>query len=297
MTHEVLDRAPLAECARRLAGKIDNPAVAARFARLAYEQLRADPRNVRPAEAADLVGAPDWARRKVRTGAPVYVFAACPSSLARLRRVARQLQHTCAEAYYLDTLPRARLNPREAAMCDLMRDFIAKIAKPDFATVDAKSRLFARDRKSRLDETRANEIVCAPEKIRVAGWLAWERIASVAQMWAVGEEFRNCMARGSANSAAYARQLRTGEGHFFVLRDAAGKGLMVALAYPAQMRIEDVRAPANAIVDPEHPAVLALCFARGWRGGGKMFMRTLERIRAARMNWLPHLPQPPRATH
>lgn len=285
MTHEVLDRAPIAESARRLAGKIDDPVVAARFAKLAFEELRADPRNLRPAEAADLAGAPDWARRKFNRGVPLFVFAACRSSLAPLRRVARQLESTCAEAYYLAALPRAELGPRESAMLDVMRDFIAKIAKPDLATLDAKSRLFARERKARLDEARANEAVCAREEMFAAPGLVWRRLASVAEMWAVGAEFRNCMARGSANSANFARQLRGGVGHFFVLRDHMGKGLMVALAYPNQAKIEDVRGPANAMIDADDPSILMLAEARGWRTNSLLFARTLDRAGVTRLAW------------
>lgn len=284
MTHEVLDQAPLAECARRLAAKIDNPAVAARFAKLAFEELRADPRNMRPAEAADMVGAPDWARRKFKRGAPLFVFAACRSSLARLRRVSRQLQSTCAEALHLGELPRARLNPREAAMFHLMKEFIAKIELADFTTVDIKSRLFARERKARVDDLHAREVLCAKEEVFVAPGLAWRRVASVGEMWAVGAEFRNCMARGSTNATAYARQLRGDVGRFFVLRDHSGKGLMVALAYPNQARIEDVRGPSNAVIDPEHACVRALAEAYGWRMSVLMLARPApEHVRPARL--------------
>ncbi len=284
MTHEVLDQAPLAECARRLAAKIDNPAVSARFAKLAFEELRADPRNMRPAEADDMAGAPDWARRKHKRGEPLFVFAACRSSLARLRRVARQLQCTCAEAQHLEGLPRARLKPREAAMLDLMGAFIDKIERADFTTLDIKSRLFARERKARVDDVHAREVLCAKEEVFVAPGLAWRRVTSVLEMWAVGAEFRNCMARGSTNATAYARQLRGDVGRFFVLRDHSGKGLMVALAYPNQARIEDVRGPSNALIDPEHGCVRALAEAFGWRMSTLMLARPApEHVRLARL--------------
>jgi|CXWL01.1.fsa_nt_gi hypothetical protein len=263
MTHEVLDRAPVAEKARAIAGKIDDPVVAARFAKVAFEQLLADPRNVRAAEEADLIGAAAWARRKFKRGVPLYVFSPCQSSLARLRRVARQLQQTCDEALYLGTL--GKPSGRERMMRDLMCEFISKIVKPDFATLDVKSRLFARERKARIDLLRAAEPVCEDEEIYAAPGLVWRRLISVAQMWAVGAEFHNCMARGSANSAAYARHLRSGIGHFFVLRDHTGKGVMVALGYPNLTKLEDVRGPGNVQIDPDSPALVVLAEARGWR--------------------------------
>lgn len=266
MRHEVVDIAPVAECARRLADAIvSNPSVAAHFQKRAHQQLLLDARNFRAAEEPDLVGAPAWVWRKLAAGEPVFVFAPCPASLARLRRAARQLEATCAEAIYLDTQPRETLSPRALDILEMALEFIAKIKRPDFAALEEKSRYFAQERKSRLAFARAHEPVCRDERIYVSPTRAWRRIRSVSEMWDVGAEFHNCMARSSSQAAGFARDLRNGAAHFFVLRNRAERGLLVAVAYPSRGQIEDVRGPHNTHVAPDDPALLMLCAARNWR--------------------------------
>ncbi|GAN00270.1 hypothetical protein U91I_03935 [alpha proteobacterium U9-1i] len=266
MRHEVVDIAPVAECARRLADKIAcNPAVAAHYQKRAHQQLLADPRNFRSAAPEDLEAAPAWAKDKAESGAPLHVFAPSRASLARLRRVARQLQETCAEAIYLDALPRAQLSSRDAEILDMAQEFIAKIQRPDFAALEAKSKYFALERKARMDFARAHDPICEKEHVYAGPSRRWHRIRSVAEMWAVGEEFNNCMARTSSQAPGFARDLRNGAAHFFVLRNRAKRGLMVAVGYPARAQIDDIRGPDNAHVASDDPNLTMLCAARGWR--------------------------------
>ena len=266
MRHEVVDIAPVAECARRLADAIvSNPSVAAHFQKRAHQQLLLEPRNFRPPVETDLVGASAWVWRKLAAGEPVFVFAPCRASLARLRRVARQLEATCAEAIFLDTQPRENLSPRSIEILDMALEFIAKIKRPDFAALEEKSRYFAQERKQRLAVVRAHEPVCREERVYVDSTRSWRRIRSVSEMWDVGAEFHNCMARGSSQAAGFARDLRNGAAHFFVLRNRTSRGLLVAVAYPTRGQIEDVRGPHNAHVTPDDPALLMLCAVRNWR--------------------------------
>lgn len=266
MRHEVVDIAPVAECARRLADAImSNPAVAAHFQKRAHQQLLLDPRNFRAPDASEIESAPDWAWRKMAAGEPVFVFTPCRASLARLRRVARHLEATCAEAIFLDNQPRETLTPRSLDILEMALEFIAKIKRPDFAALEQKSRYFALERKQRLSFARAHEPACREELIPVTTTRAWRRIRSVSEMWDVGEEFHNCMARGSSQAAGFARDLRNGAAHFFVLRDRAGRGLLAAMAYPSRGQIDDIRGPHNTHVAPDDAALLALCAARNWR--------------------------------
>lgn len=266
MRHEVVDIAPVAECARRLADAIvSNPAVAAHYQKRAHQQLLLDARNFRPAEPVDLVDAPTWVMRKLAAGEPVFVFAPCRASLARLRRVARQLEATCAEAIYLDGQPRETLSPRSMEILEMALEFIAKIKRPDFAALEDKSRYFAQERKQRLAFVRAHEPICREEAIYVSPTRTWRRIRSVSEMWDVGAEFHNCMARGSNQAAGFARDLRSGAAHFFVLRNRGARGLLVAVAYPSRGQIDDIRGPHNTHVAPDDPALLMLCAARNWK--------------------------------
>lgn len=266
MRHEVVDIAPVAECARRLADAIvSNPAVAAHFQKRAHQQLLLDPRNFRTAEDADLTGAPTWVWRKLAAGEPVFAFAPSRASLARLRRVARQLEATCAEAIFLDGQPRETLSPRSIDILEMALEFIAKIKRPNFAAMEEKSRYFALERKERLAFARAHEPICREDAIYVTSTHAWRRIRSVSEMWDVGAEFHNCMARSSSQAAGFGRDLRNGAAHFFVLRNRAGRGLLVAVAYPSRGQIDDVRGPHNAHVAPDDTALLMLCAARNWR--------------------------------
>jgi len=266
MRHEVVDIAPVAECARRLADAIvSNPAVAAHFQRRAHQQLLVDPRNFRPAEEADLTGAPTWVWRKLGKGEQVFAFAPCPASLTRLRRAARQLEATCAEAIFLDSQPRENLSPRALDVLEMALEFIAKIKRPDFAALEEKSRYFSQERKERLAFVRAHEPICREELIYVTSTRAWRRIRSVSEMWDVGAEFHNCMARSSSQAAGFARDLRSGAAHFFVLRNRVERGLLVAVAYPSRGQVDDIRGPHNTHIAPDDPALLMLCAARNWR--------------------------------
>jgi hypothetical protein len=77
---------------------------------------------------------------------------------------------------------------------------------------------------------------------------AWTRITSLAALRAVGREFSNCLARTQLTST-YGGHLQEGRAQFWVLRDARGVGLMVAMASTASpTEFREVKGPRNTPV-------------------------------------------------
>lgn len=264
MPKNILDQAPIDALARKMAEKIPHAAVAARFARLAFEQLRDDPRNFRPATPLELKKAQPWVKREMEAGRDVHVFVANRSLAARLRRTAHALAETCEEVSYVACLT-TRPSSRDIWVKTTATEFIAKIDRAAYDTIDAKARLFALERKNRLDEQMTALKLFDDEEVFSCPGRTWRRITSLAELWAVGREFHNCLARSSRYIGAYGRRLRDGDAQFWVLRDQTGRGLVVAMVCMLEKRICEVRTPRNGGVHPDDPDVVRLGEAKGWR--------------------------------
>lgn len=253
----VLDPQPMRGFARRAGLKIEDAAVRRRFERLAFEQLLADPRNFRTATAADLDTAPDWAHRAAARGDVLTVFRLSRSAAARLHFFARQLAATCELA-----AQHTGKHRQDAAMIIAARWFLTKIERTSFDIATAKARRFARALADLPDE-RDYEQVCKPAMVSCAFGRCWTRITSVAELRAVGREFRNCL-RHVTRDASYALDLQIGAAQFWVLRDSAGKGLIAAMApAPIATCFVDVRGPGNAPIRADHADLMRLAAAIG----------------------------------
>ena len=93
----------------------------------------------------------------------------------------------------------------------------------------------------------------------------WHRIVSLAELWQVGREFHNCLARTSRYIGAYGRRLRDGDAQFWVLRDQTGRGLIVVMVCMLEKRMSEARLPRNGGVHPDDPDLVRLGEAKGWR--------------------------------
>lgn len=257
----VLDSAPIDALTRKMAAKIPHQGAAARFAKLAFEEMLNEKRNFRAARPDELSSAAAWARREIEAGREVAVFELNRAVVARLRRTARALADTCAELDHIVTI-REGLSARQHAIHHAAAEFIAKIDRASFEIVAARAGVFARERRRRLDEEKATLILFADAEIYAAPGRVWRRIVSVSALWAVGREFRNCLARRTING--YGTRLRNGSAEFWVLRDQTGKGLMVAMACGFLGRITEVRGPCNRPVSSDDPDLAHLAEARAW---------------------------------
>jgi hypothetical protein len=269
----VLDPAPIAALTRKMAAKIPHAGAAARFAKLAFEEMVNEKRNFRAARPDELPPEAVWARREVEAGREVAVFQLNRAVVTRLRRTARALADTCAELDHFEPI-RDGLSARQRTICHAAAEFIAKIDRASFEILAARARVFARERKRRLDEEKATLVLFVDAEICAAPGRVWRRIVSVSALWAVGREFRNCLARRTING--YGTRLRNGSAEFWVLRDQTGKGLMVAMACGFLGRITEVRGPRNRPVSSDDPDLAHLAEARAWsRSNG----RTSARVR------------------
>ncbi len=257
----VLDPAPIDALTRKMAAKIPHPGASARFAKLAFEEMVNEKRNFRAARPDEVPPSAAWARREIEAGREVAVFQLNRAVVARLRRTARALADTCAELNHSETI-REGLSARQCAIHNAAAEFIAKIDRASFEIVAARARVFSRERKRRLDEERATLILFADAEIYAAPGRVWRRIVSVSALWAVGREFRNCLARRTING--YGTRLRNGSAEFWVLREHTGTGLMVAMACMFLGRITEVRGPCNRPVRSDDPDLAHLAEARAW---------------------------------
>ncbi|WP_395645626.1 hypothetical protein [Terricaulis sp.] len=265
MPKNILDQAPIDALARKMAEKIPHTAVAARFARLAFERLRDDPRNFRPATLLELKKAKPWAMREMEAGREVVAFVANRSCAARLRRTAAALAETCAEASFVVDPASPTPSSRDAWLRASATEFIAKIDRANYEVMEGKARLFALERKNRETERLTAVQLYAHEDVYSAPGRTWRRIVSLAELWSVGREFHNCLARSSRYIGAYGRRLRDGDAQFWVLRDQTGRGLIVAMVCMLEKRICEVRLPRNGGVHPDDPDIVRLGEAKGWR--------------------------------
>lgn len=263
MHHNILDAAPIDAMARRMAAKIPLEGPAARIARLIFEYLSADLRNFRNATAVELLTAEPWARREIAAGRPVLVFASNRASAARVRRFAEAVRDTCAEVDHLTALE--PITPREEELKRAAADFIAKLDRASFETIELKARMFARGYTRRQEDKRAARRLCADEEVFSSPGRVWRRITSVADLWGVGKEFGNCLTRASRHGGGFSRRMTEGDAQFWVLRDQNGKGLMVVMIYMLERRIAEARGPRNAPVFADDPDLAALARAKGFK--------------------------------
>jgi hypothetical protein len=253
----VLDTDPIRAFVRRVAEKIEDPRIRARFEKLAFTYLLADSRNFRPASPQELDAAPEWARAAAAKGEVLSVFVLCQSARMRLHNVARRIAHTCQlAAMDLET------HPERFAGAFLAREFLSKFDRASFDVVARKASYYASlyDNADCDGETKA---ACAAQSAPCANGRVWRRITSLAELRATGREFHNCLAR-SSRASTYGRKLRRGFSQFWVLRDQNGAGLMVAQA-PTERPLwfNEVRGPHNAIISSDNADLQRLAYAIG----------------------------------
>lgn len=253
----VIEIDPLRALAKRASAKIGDAAIAKRYERLALDRLLKNPRNFRPALESELEIAPDWARAAVARGETVSVVKPNGGAAARVHKVARQIADACKVAA---TEQSAR--PDDAAAIASARKFLAKFSRANFDTAARRSLEFSRLLASWEDDLDAS-VVCPAQSLVLLGARAWHRITSVAELRKVGREFRNCLAR-TTRVAAYGGMLTQGLAQFWVLRDIAGAGLIVAMApAPEATHFTEVKGPRNAVIQPDHRDLVQLGIAIG----------------------------------
>src|SRR5690349_22880521 len=189
MPKNILDQAPIDALARKMAEKIPHTAVAARFARLAFEQLRDNPSNFRPATALEIKRAKSWAKEKIDAGQEVVTFVASRGHAARLRRTAQALADTCAEASFILDPAGQPPSSRDMWLRASATEFIAKIDRANFEVMDGKARLFSLERKNRLSEQLTALQLYDREEVFSCPGRVWHRIVSLSELWQVGREF------------------------------------------------------------------------------------------------------------
>jgi hypothetical protein len=253
----VLDIDPLRAIAKRASARIGDAAIAKRYERLALDRLLKNPRNFRPAPDTELETAPEWARAAVARGETVSVVKPNSGAAGRVHRVARLIADACKVA-----ASEQSAHPDDAAAIASARSFLAKFARADFDTVARRSLEFSRLLASWEDDLDAN-VSCPAQSLVLLGGRTWHRITSVADLRKVGREFRNCLAR-TTRAAAYGAMLAQGLAQFWVLRDLAGAGLIVAMApAPEATHFTEVKGPRNALIPADHPDLTQLGIAIG----------------------------------
>lgn len=251
----VLDVEPVRAFAARAADLIANAAISARYERLAFGHMLEDERNFRPATLTEVRRALPWAQEAHARGELLSVFRMHPSAARHVRMVARRIASTCA----LAALDRARFAAHAAGIGEAAV-FLGKISRADFATTSRKALRF-----SRLYAIIEDELACETPAAEIAATSArvWRRVRTVSELHQVGREFLNCLAR-TPRCASYGAMLTRRTGEFWVLRDAAGLGLIVALArLPAPVRFTEVRGPRNAAISHDHEDLALLGRALG----------------------------------
>jgi hypothetical protein len=250
---------PVRALAKRASDRISDKAIAARYQRLAFDQLLKDPRNFRPAFSNELADAPEWAKQAHCRGEAVSVFKSNRALAARIHSVARRLEATCRVA-----LAEPAKHPGDAAKINDARQFLAKLGRADFDTAARKALIFARLLEVWEDHNDAAP-VCPPRTIVLLNARAWHRVTSVRDLRAIGREFSNCLAR-TQRTGGYGGMLVQGCAQFWVLRDRHGKGLMVAMApAPLATHFMEVKRPRNASVELGDADLVQLGHAIGIR--------------------------------
>ncbi len=248
----VLDVEPLRAIARRLARKITEEKTALRFEKFAFTQLLDDARNFRPALPLELERAPEWAREAHGRGEAISVFHVNDAAARRLRTFARKLADTCKVA---EADPRRY--PGDASSIAGARRFLTKIDSASFDVALGKAKHYARTLAA-WEQDQDREPLCEEASVSATCGRTWSRVRSPGELRATGRAFVNCLARASTNSY-YISMMRAGLAQYWVLRDADGKGLIVAmLAAPVACEMFEVRGPRNAHVCKTDPDLLML---------------------------------------
>ncbi|MBL8546720.1 MAG: hypothetical protein JNL81_09650 [Hyphomonadaceae bacterium] len=253
----VIDLEPLRVTVRRAAAKIGNAELAERFTRIATDYMIRDGRCFRPATPAELERAPSWARNAVARGEPVSVYKRSSALTARLNVVARRLADTRAVAA-ADWTKRTEAGP------DILAAglFLKKFDRVNFDTAARKALAFSRVLSSWRETDDASPSCDAQSLVLLSGQI-WHRITSVAELRRIGGEFKNCLAR-TTSTGGYGASLKRGKAQFWVLRDLAGAGLIVAMApAPLATFFQEVKGPSNARVRADAPALVQLGIALG----------------------------------
>jgi hypothetical protein len=255
----VLDIEPLRAFARRVAAKIADKRIAARFERLAITRLLQDQRNFREATDHDLKDAPEWTRFARFRGDPIAVFKLDRGAGQRLHNLARRLEYTRKLAA-LDVAVR----PASVAHVNAAREFIDKLERADFETTRRKAYHFAR----LLDfcaDTEDSKHVCPARRLQMTSGRYWERITSVNELRGVGREFGNCLAR-TTRTSVYGGGLYRGERQFWVLRESNDVGRIVVMVdAPRATALMEVRGPRNSRISPANADLMLLARVLGIR--------------------------------
>jgi hypothetical protein len=255
----VLDDEPLRTVIKRVSALIPDDKAAARFERIAAARARQDERNFRPASDSELAAGPAWVAPALARGEQISVLAPTRTCKSRLRTVAQRLAATCCVAG-ADCAAHAE----DAHLIAKARNFLNKLDRASFDVVARKTLVFARLHEAWLCEEDKRPL-CAPREIASMFGRAWSRITSLSELRAVGREFRNCLAQ-TTRTGSYGGMLRRGEAQFWVLRDAKGAGLIVAMAPAEAPRcFIEVRGPLNARIDADNPDLARLGAVLGLR--------------------------------
>ncbi len=246
----VLDVAPVRKFAARAAALIPDAAISARYEKLAFGRMLLDDRNFRAATFGEVMRALPWAQDAHARGELLSVFRLHPSAASGVRTAARRLARTCA----LAALDPAMFVTHSVGIGEAGA-FLDKFSRVDFDTAARKALAF-----SRFYAAIEDELACETPaaEISATSGRVWRRVRTVSELRLVGREFHNCLAH-TARHASYGAMIARG-GQFWVLRDALGVGLIVALAQlRTPMRFTEVRGPRNAQVphDQEDLALLA----------------------------------------
>jgi len=255
----VIDINPLRALAKRASERISDRTVAQRFEKIAFDRMLKDPRNFRAARKNDVDNAPAWAREAHANGEELSVYRANGALAARLHTVARRIADACIVAQTAESK-----RPDDAAAIVEAREFIAKFGRVNFDTAARKALAFSRVLACWKEQDDALSL-CDAQSLVLLGGRIWHRITSVTELRQVGGEFRNCLARTTRDSA-YGSQLARGTAQFWVLRDVAGKGLIVAMApAPLATHFLEVKGMNNMAVRSDDEDLLKLGVLLGVR--------------------------------
>lgn len=245
-----LDVAPVRKFAARVATLIPDAAISARYEKLAFGRMLLDDRNFRAATFGEVMRALPWAQEAHARGELLSVFRLHPGAASSVRTTARRIARTCA----LAALDPAKFVSHSVGIGEAGA-FLDKFSRVDFDTAARKALAF-----SRFYAAIEDELACKTPaaEISATSGRVWRRVRTVSELRLIGREFHNCLAR-TPRHASYGAMIARG-GQFWVLRDALGVGLVVALAQlRPPMRFTEVRGPRNAPIphDQEDLALLA----------------------------------------
>jgi hypothetical protein len=248
----VLDVQEIHRLAGRIAGKIPDAKVAARLEKLLYARLFNDERNFRAARPDELAAAPGYIQAAIARGDKIQVFQPHRGAAQRLHILARRLADVCKLAKCIAA------DSQEVALIAATRAFLNKIDRANLDVIADKSREYAR---VYAQWSAMREHVCPPGQVPVGNGRVWRRVTSLVALQSVGREFGNCLAR-TTKTSAYGSGLVDGHSQYWVLRDANGAGLMVAMASTGEpVDFREVKAPGNAAVSRAHPDLAVLAAA------------------------------------